>query len=641
MPAEPEATPPPSAATVPDPTRRPPTWVWVALVALAALAAFYRSDDNDYWFHLAAGRSILQHGLPTHETWCLAARGEAPWLSEWLFHVALYQVHRVAGDWGVTLWRMGWTALAMALAIRILFLLDAASWSAALLAPLLLAVARDRFQPRPEQIFVVALLFAIFLFESARRGRDRTAGLIPAQALWANLQGSWVFGPGVAWVYAATAWLDRRASREPPAGEPVPAAKPPRAWGRAARWAGLGVALWLVSAVVPRPLETLARPFRFLVDVGVDPLTGSVEELRRWSWISDRSQPFTALLVVWLVALLVGGRRIVRTSPALLLLGIGGMALGFLGVRFRGLGAWMSFAPLAVALVPRGAPLARRALLAPALASGVLGGAWLVTAPQFTLGAHPQLYSVPVRAAALADSLHLHGPMFNTFHYGGYLLWARGEQDPPLVDGRGRGSLAFRSLYARSFNDPVALDSLLEQWDFNYLLIEPPQSIEDRLAINIARRLEWGLIFYDDAGLLYVRWNRYPAIGQTRAYRYFTPDYLAMTNLSEQSAKDPGLRQRLIAELLRARRESPFHGRASLWLGLLALDHQDPKSAVPYLDEAYRIAPAMPGLALRQGMAHEMIGDRRGALAAYRRALHEDEDRTIAQASIQALRSLR
>ena len=75
--------------------------------------------------------------------------------------------------------------------------------------------------------------------------------------------------------------------------------------------------------------------------------------------------------------------------------------------------------------------------------------------------------------------------------------------------------------------------------------------------------------------------------------------------------------------------------------GLLALDHQDPKSAVPYLDEAYRIAPAMPGLALRQGMAHEMIGDRRGALAAYRRALHEDEDRTIAQASIQALRALR
>ena len=89
--------------------------MWVALVGLAALAAFYRSDDNDYWFHLAAGRSISQHGLPTQETWCLAAKGQPPWLSEWLFHVALYQVHRLGGDWGVALWRVGWTAAAMAL----------------------------------------------------------------------------------------------------------------------------------------------------------------------------------------------------------------------------------------------------------------------------------------------------------------------------------------------------------------------------------------------------------------------------------------------------------------------------------------------------------------------------------------------
>ncbi len=643
MPAKP-SSPSPSAAPTPNPlATHPPLWVWVALVVLAAWAAFYRSDDNDYWFRLAAGRSISQHGLPTEETWCLAARGQAPWLSEWLFHVVLYQVHRLGGDWGVALWRVGWTALTMAVVLQLVAVVEAASWGVVGLGLLLVAVARDRFEPRPEQIFIVAVLVSVLGFERARRGHDRTRWLIPIQALWANLQGSWIFGPVVAWVYAATAWLDTRPSAAPvaaPEGAPAPEPTSPpdrrSALRRTATWLVLGLLLLAASAVVPRPIENLSRPLHFLVDAGVDP-TGSIQELRPWNWTRDRADPFTALAAVWLLALLIGARRMWRTSPALTLLAVGCLALGFLAVRFRGLAAWMSLAPLAIAYAPRGPRRARAPLLFATVAAGVFGAYTLAAALQYTFGAHPQLYSVPVRATALADSLHLEGPVFNTFHDGGYLLWARGENNPPLIDGRGRGSLAFRSLYARSLDDPAALDSLLEQWNFNYLLIEPPQGETDRLAINIARRLEWGLVFYDDAGLLYLRWNRYRADAEQRAYRYFTPDYLGMLNVSDQSANDPGLRSRLVAELMRARRESPEHARASMWLGLLALDARDPQTAVRYLDEAQRIAPTMPGLALRQGMAHEMTGDRKGALAAYRRALREDEDRPIAQGSIESL----
>ena len=528
----------------------------------------------------------------------------------------------------------------MALVIRLLFLLGAASWSAALFAPLVLAIARDRFQPRPEQIFLTFVLLSVVLFESARRGTDRTRWLIPIQVLWANLQGSWVFGPVIAWIYAATAWLDARTRRaDGDAATEEPSGAPRRA-PRVALWAALGLVLWAASAIVPRPLETLAHPFHLLQEASVDPLTGSIQELRGWNWGQDRGDPFTVLLALWLIALLVGGQRLLRASPALVTIALGTFVLGYLGVRFRGLAAWMSYAPLAVAFAPRGPRLARWGLAVPGLAAAALGGYWLVTAPQYTFGIDPQLYSVPVRAAALAESLHLEGPMLNTFHHGGYLLWARGEKNPPLIDGRsGRGSLAFRSMYARALYDPVALDSLLEAWDFDYLLIEPPQSTSDRMPINIARRLEWALIFYDDAGLLYVRWNRHPELAAARAYRYFSPDYLEMLTLSEHTMTDAGLGRLLEAELMRARAQSPFHSRASLWLGLQALGRSDGKTAVRYLDEAERIAPAMPGLALRQGMAHEMAGDPKGALKAYRRALREEEDRGMAAASIQTLQS--
>jgi hypothetical protein len=627
--------------------------VWVALIALAALASVYRSDDNDYWFHIAAGRSIVEHGLPARETWCLAARGQAPWLSEWLFHVALYEVHRWGGDLGVALWRAGWTAAAMALAVRVLFLLEATSWSAAAIGLLVIAGARERFQPRPEQIFVTMLLLAIVLFESARRGRpDRTRWLVPAQILWANLQGSWVFGPAVAWVYAASAAVERFFARRAAAHAPLPAAAsipapasaaPAARPGipRAVRWGALGLVLWAASAVVPMPLETLARPFRFLVDLRVDPLTGNIQELRPWSWAHDRADPFTALLLLWVLSQMIGGHRMWKASPALTLLGLGGFVLGVLGVRFRGLAAWLALAPLAVALAPRGPRLARWALAVPGFAAGAAGVVWLVTAPQFTFGIRPQLYSVPVRAAAVAESLHLEGPMLNTFHHGGYLLWARGEKNPPLIDGRGRGSYEFRSLYARAQSDAVALDSLLETWDFNYIIIEPPQSSEDRLPINIARHLEYGLIFYDDSGLLYLRSNRYPQVDRSHLYRYFTPDYLAMTDLSERALADSGLARLLTAELERARAESPFHSRACLWLGLLAVGRMDGPTAVRYLDEAAQIAPAMPGLALRQGFAHAMIDDAPGAIRAFRRALRDPEDRDMARAELESLKPRR
>ena len=655
MPAKPSSTTEPSSATDPRPRTTPPVWVWAAIVGLAALAAFHRSDDPDYWFHLAAGRSISQHGLPSQETWSQGAHGQSPWLSEWLFDVALYQIHRVGGDLGVALWRAAWAAAAMALAIRLAFLLDAATWALALLVPLLLAVTREGFEPRPEQLFIAFVLFAAVRFEEARRGRDRTRWLVPAQILWANIHRGWAFGPLIAWVYAATAWIDQRRARrrsQAAAGDaaspeapghigaieaPERHAVPPvsvRSPSRVATWAGLGLVLWAASAVVPRPLESLARPLAFL-RASFDPL-GFLPELRPWSWAADRAEPFTALLALWLLALLAGGRRMWKASPALTLIALAGMALGTTQFRFRGLAAWTSFVVLAVAFAPRGRWLLRGALLVPPVAACLAGFYWLVTLP-LPLGAHPRLESMPVGAAALAESLGLEGRMLNTAHQGGYLLWARGDETPPLIDRRGHVTPELRSLYARSLSDQFALDSLLDQSDFDYLILQPPQSTEDRMAVNISRRLEWGLIFYDDSGLLYLRWNRYPAIASSRAYRYFTPDYIGMLTLSEQARADSGLRVRLEAELLRARAASPAHSRASMWLGLMALSRRDGPAAVRYFDETYRIAPDMPGLALRQGMAHEMIGDAKGAIAAYRRALREEEDRDLARHSIRQL----
>jgi len=605
-------------------------------VILAALAALYRSVDPQAWFHLAAGRSILQHGLPAHEIWVLGARGQPSWLPSWLFDVALRLTRQLGGDLGVALWRAGWAAAAMALAIALLRAVGAASWSAVLLAPLVLATGRPWFEPRPDAVAVVLLLLAVLCLESARVGRDRTRWLIPVQAAWANIHAGWVAGPGVVSLYALAESIGALGSRRRAAPDATSPAPGSGSWARAARWATLGVVLLGASALVPSPLLQLSRPLRFLGDGLRDPVTGSVD-LRPWTFEGEKLEPFNLLFMLSLVAVVVGARRMWRASPGLTLVAGALLTLTLCGFRLRELTAWAAFAPLALAFTPTSRAWLERLRRVPAVLAAFAGGAALAFTPGFAPGIHPDLTTVPVRATALADSAGFDGPVLNSLSAGGYLLWARGDRHPPLVDARGLGSLDLRRLFAHADSDPGALDSLQEAWGFTHAILRPPIGERDRLALNMSRRIEWALVYFDDAGLLFVRYSHAPELAYARAYRYYTPDELQMLDMIERIPRDPGLGQRLELELERARRESPLHGRASYWLGFLAQDRHDAPAAAHYYEEAIALTPDMPGLALRMGMVYESLDEREKAIRALRRAAKDPSDRAIARSMLQSL----
>jgi tetratricopeptide (TPR) repeat protein len=226
---------------------------------------------------------------------------------------------------------------------------------------------------------------------------------------------------------------------------------------------------------------------------------------------------------------------------------------------------------------------------------------------------------------ALADSAGLDGPVLNLPRHGGYILWIRGDAHPPLVDGRLCGDRDFQDALAIAATDPLGLDQLLDRYPFTHAILPVPRMENDPMATGLSRRLEWALVSYDDAGCLFVRWSRDPVLAQ-RAYRYLTPDYLAMTERIVRCRADSGLCRLLIADLERARASSPFHARATLWLAELALALGHGPEAVRYLEEAGRIAPGLPGLAIAQARAYDMVGDAAGARAAYRRGLAVPDD---------------
>jgi hypothetical protein len=117
-----------------------------------------------------------------------------------------------------------------------------------------------------------------------------------------------------------------------------------------------------------------------------------------------------------------------------------------------------------------------------------------------------------------------------------------------------------------------------------------------------------------------------------------SPDYSVMADLGKRAIADPGLGRLLEAELERARVESPAHARASMWLALLHLARSDAAAALPLLDEVELLAPATPGLALRQGLARQAVGDLAGARAAFRRALRDPDDAATAQGELERLK---
>ena len=623
------------AAGDPPSTPRAARGRWSAeilLVLAAALLAIYRTRERDFWFHLAAGRSIVQHGLPATERWCLAAFGQWPWLGEWLYHVALYTVRGFGGDAGVALWRAAWSGLVMALALALARMTRAGLCATALAVPLVLAVTRTRLAARPEQVTVAFVLLFLFAFEHARkRGRDRTAWLLPAGIAWANLHPGWILGPLIAALYAAFAALNSSTR------------------GRARRWAVIALALYVAGAVSPRPLDTLS--LRLVRDVGADPMVGTIEELRPWQWAEDRTQPYTGLVLLALAAAAWGGRRAWRASGPLTLAALAGLAAGFISYRFRALGALAALPVVAAAFSPAwprdvgrpGSSVSARGLVRhlslPVLVLAALAGVvWIVAdAKYFPPGVTPIEDSVPVRAVALADSLGLEGPVLNTPWYGGYVLWVRGERHLPLQDTRNLGSAAFRSRLVRARFDPAALDSLLAEWRFTHAILEPPMDPRDQLARQLFDRPDWALVFADDAGLLFVRRDLYPGAAATRAYRLMSPDYGELGALAARAQADTALQRELVAELERARRESPWDARANLWLGLLALAGGQPREALGHFDRVERLAPITPGLALRQGLAHERLGDAQDARRAYRRALRDTADAADARAALARL----
>ena len=187
--------------------------IWVIPILLAAGLSFAAPilNDGDTFWHLGAGRWMIQHiAVPTTDPFSFTFVGR-PWVAhEWLSEVIMTAVYQ-AGGWGGLMLlfglTMGLTALLMgAWLLRWLGVLPA------LLAVVIgLACVAPGMLARPH--LLVLPLLAFWTIELLRSREAKTAPpiwLALVMLLWANMHSSFVVGYGLAAALGLEALLDTR-----------------------------------------------------------------------------------------------------------------------------------------------------------------------------------------------------------------------------------------------------------------------------------------------------------------------------------------------------------------------------------------------------------------------------------------------
>ncbi len=467
-----------------------PQWLAVALAILTALLliGLFSTElaDPDSWWHLKTGEYIVtHHKLPYPDPFAYTTAQAQPaypgeertrhfnLTHEWLAQAGMYLAECAGGLGAVVLAR----ALLLAAMCGVVGLIawrraGSAIWGiAAALGAASLAVEFAHDRPSILSFLFTSAFIALFEYR-------RYIWLVPAIALvWANCHGGFFLGWVVCGAYTAEA-LVRRA---PDLG----------------RLAAVSAAAVLLSGLNPNGFGVLGT----ILDYRRSALQSTLIE---WSKPALWGEPYAFDILLYAAALvLVASWRRVRPADWLLFAAFSAAALtAFRNEMLVGL-----LAPILIAsyfpwkrALPSAARWAAAAALAAALVVGSARGSF------FQLRAAE--WRFPSGAADFLRDHRISDPLFNTYEYGGYLIW-RGV--PVFIDGRALSEAVFRdyrTILAAPPGDP-ARHELLARYGIGAVILngfEYNSGALYGLALALAQpgAAEWKLVYEDPQAMVFL-----------------------------------------------------------------------------------------------------------------------------------------
>jgi hypothetical protein len=484
----------------------------IAVTFLGVFAMALRiSIDTDTWWQLRTGEQIVEtRSIPKIDTYSFTRQGE-PWLypsAAWMSEVQLYSLARGFGLGALNVW----VALLATAAFALIYTRLSGGLILRMAATFLAAAAAAVFwAARPYMwSFVFSALF-IWILDQERWGGRRWLLWLPAiMLLWVNSHPGFAVGFILLAIYLVDrlfTWQD--GYWRPRHGLNLRRKDLAAAWhGWGQRFALAAGGMLAAACVNPAGPRMLRYPFD-TVSIGV--LRDVIQEWQSPDFHQGNVLPFAVLLLAMLAVLAISRKRI-AISDLLLVLVFGGMSL----LAARNIALFALVAP--IVLTRHAEPVITEArkkfgfggakdkpfkgqsalhvVMLAALVAAVGYKASLVlpaSALQPALDA-----AAPSGAVEFMRREQPNGAMFNSYNWGGYLIWNLREQ-LVFVDGRtdlyGDGLL---SEWLSIANAEDGWQRKLDGWDVKLVLLEPTWALSKVLPAQ-----GWHLLYQDDVSVLY------------------------------------------------------------------------------------------------------------------------------------------
>ena len=405
-------------------------------------------QDPDYFWHLRTGQYLFEHHtLPTGDIFSYTYDGR-PWvLHEWLSEIVLYCIHTLLGPLGVKL-----VVSLMATATLVILYKTAnhilkRPYVALIITMLFFIPIMGSIGPRPHM--VTMLMFAFFMYALTAfkyAHTTRTLWLLPPlMVVWTNAHGGYMIAIALLLMFVACEWLMWIARQNHDVAD--------KNRLKLLSWV-TGVTI-LVSLVNPYFIRHWLYPFEVMG------MKAAQEYIAEWRSPDFHSWPFQLYLALVLFTMTAAMYRKVRPDLTELVVTLFFVATGFVAIRHASF-AIMALIPFAATTITQ-LPLTR--LLADErmrrLHSSyqrfahndkdmgsiefVLNWFLLVVIVTGLILYHSVLHGkdaeminkmVPVKATEFITRVGINGRMFNTYHYGGYLIQALYPLQKVFIDGR-------------------------------------------------------------------------------------------------------------------------------------------------------------------------------------------------------------
>ncbi|MEO8597106.1 MAG: hypothetical protein ABI759_27555 [Candidatus Solibacter sp.] len=534
-----------------------PSWLRPAILGLAALLllACFSTEvtDSDTFFHLEAGKYVLEHHrLPLPDPFSFTTYLGKPLPGEeivrsfnithsWLGEMVIYLAYAAGGYGGMVVLRALLMTAFAGLACLWIWRRTRSFYRALLAAAVTAFISSYFASDRPYQITYVMIVVTLLTVESRRR----LWVLPPLFLLWANLHGGYIMGFVVLGAYCAESLWQRLR------GTPQPGERQ----------------LWLVSAASVVAAFFNPNGYLTLYILAVYRQSNLTQSIYEWQKPALWPPSFLNLLLLGALVVMLWQRRRTRVADWVLL-GLFGAAY-LSAVRNSNLAGLVGPAMIASYLpwkrvAPRSLDWAIAALLA------------IAVAIPFARGRAFQLRSAewkyPAGAADFLLAHHVTQPMFHSFEKGGYLMWRGWPEQRSFVDGRSLNESVYAD-YQGMIKYLPGTRELLDRYGIQVVVMNAFEANSGAiyvlpLALADPAEKEWKMVFADAGAAIFMR-QPPPGVTPLPSPRIFDSMESQCQVILDHDPARPRC-ARSLANLFRNMRDL---ARARRWMGLY-LEHR-------------------------------------------------------------------